>query len=125
MTYFYIGVFGLAGVFARFLMGLLVTRLLPSPFPAGTFAINLLGAFLAGVLYVVGVQRALLSPELRTGVLVGFLGGFTTFSAYCLEAFRLVESADYLTAGLYFGLSPLLGLAAVFAGALLARKITG
>ncbi len=120
-----ISFFGVLGVLARYFMGILVGKTLPYLFPFGTFVINILGAFLIGIIYVLGIERAMMSPELRSGMMIGFLGGFTTFSSYCLETARLIEEAEYLYATLYFVLSPVVGLIALFGGLLLARGILG
>ncbi len=119
----YIVIFGVLGVLARYYGGIYVAKLLPSSFPYGTFLINISGAFLIGAIYVFGVERALISSNLRVGIIVGFLGGYTTFSAYCLDGVRLIEDAHFATAGLYFILSPLLGAIATVAGILLARSV--
>ena len=96
MRLFYIIIFGTLGVLARYYLGLTVTRAVSTPFPLGTFLINMSGAFLIGVIYVIGVERAGISEDLRIGIMVGFLGGFTTFSAYALEAARLLEQSQTL-----------------------------
>lgn len=118
-----IGLFGLFGVFARYLMTVVVGRVFPAPFPVATFLINLLGAFLVGIFYVIGIEKGAYSQEIRLGVMIGFLGGFTTFSTYSLESVRLFEEGEIVAALLYFGLSPLLGLLLTFCGILLARRL--
>jgi len=122
MELLYIGFFGALGVVARYYLGILATRLFSHHFPYGTFVINLLGAFAIGILYTLSLERWSMSVELRTGLIVGLLGGFTTFSSYCLETMRLAEETQYQSALLYFGLSPLLGVASTFAGVFLTRK---
>ncbi|MCM2278794.1 MAG: CrcB family protein [Oligoflexia bacterium] len=113
-------VFGALGVFARFGIDELFLRL-DSRFPWSTLWINLLGSLLAGIFYVLGVERGGWAPELRTAVLVGFLGGFTTFSAYTLQSARLFEERYLGEMLVYFCLSPLLGLGACLLGLKLAR----
>jgi CrcB protein len=122
MKTIYMAGFGLLGVFARYYVGLLVTKMAPGPFPLGTFLINIVGAFLIGVVYVLGVERAAISADLRLGLMVGFLGGFTTFSSYCLEISRLLEEAELGYAALYFTLSSALGVLGAFGGMWLARR---
>jgi fluoride exporter len=85
--------------------------------PLATLAVNVLGSFVMGVLCVVLASRSAFSPFLMTGV----LGGFTTFSAFSLDAVTLWESGETLQAGAYVMGSVLFSLAAVFAGAALAR----
>lgn len=118
-------IFGVLGVLSRYFGGLLVSRWLPPPFPYGTFLINLTGAFLIGVIQVLGVERADLSPDLRVGIMVGFLGGYTTFSSYCLESIRLIEEGQLARAAVYFVASPALGLLAVTGGIFLTRALLG
>jgi fluoride exporter len=69
------------------------------------------------------VERNAIPPDIRTGILVGFLGGFTTFSAYALQSARLLEEGALLRASLYLLLSPVLGLGACFTGLKLARAL--
>ncbi len=85
--------------------------------PLATLAVNVLGSFVMGVLFVALASRSALSPLLMTGI----LGGFTTFSAFSLDALKLWESGETLQAGGYVMGSVLFSLAAVVAGAALAR----
>jgi CrcB protein len=121
MRALHIALFGLSGVFCRYYLGLWVSRLLPFSFPYGTFLINITGAFFIGVIQVLGVERNNIPADLRVGMMVGFLGGYTTFSSYCLEAVRLMEDAQYLSAALYWLMSPVLGYLAALGGILLTR----
>ncbi len=123
MKYVYIALFGLAGVFSRYFAGAWVSRHWVSSFPWGTFLINISGSFVIGVVFVLGSERAFLTPDVRTGLLVGLLGGYTTFSSYCLDSSRLLENGEWHRAASYFLLSPLLGLAAAFAGLALTRTL--
>jgi len=119
----YIALFGLLGVLSRYYVGLGVNKVLPHPFPYGTFLINISGAFIIGIVHVLGAERALISPDLRIGIMVGFLGGFTTFSSYCLETARLTESTEHFYALVYFIAGPILGYLAAFGGMILTRFI--
>lgn len=85
--------------------------------PLGVLVVNVLGSFAMGVLFVVLANRTSLSPLLMAGV----LGGFTTFSAFSLDALRLWEGGQTLQAGLYVLASVILSLVAVALGAALAR----
>ena len=123
MKLLWIGLFGIAGVFARYASGLAIGRALPSSFPYATLVINVTGAFAIGVTYVLGFERAAIPAEVRVGLMVGFLGGFTTFSSYSLEVARLLEEAEYAYASLYFGLSNAAGFAATFLGLVLTRLL--
>lgn len=115
----FVAAYGVVGVLARF--G--IDRALEpgsgtSPFI--TMGINMLGCFIAGLVFTLG-QREILSEELQVGLIVGFCGGFTTFSAYALHAMRLLNDGRYAPAMLSFILSPLFGLVAVAAGMAVAR----
>lgn len=121
--FFLIAVFGVCGVFCRYYLGIAAFRFYPHPFPFGTFLINILGSFLIGVVYVAGFERSLISEDLRVAINVGFLGGFTTFSAYSLETITLFNDAKYALAARYFILSPVLGALAAFSGIYLTRVL--
>jgi fluoride exporter len=115
-----VAVGGAAGSVARYLTVLGAARLVPG-FPAGVMVANVLGSVLVGVLFVVLTgPRASLSPLL----VVGFLGGFTTFSTFSLDALRLWEGGAPGLAALYVLGSVGLSLAGVAAGVWLARGLT-
>ncbi len=105
-------IFGLFGVLSRFLIHEWSRKYGELGFPYPTLAINLLGSFLIGLFF----EKVLLPESLRMGLMVGFLGGFTTFSAYSLETLQLLQSSRYLLALLYGGLSPVLGVGMAFLG---------
>lgn len=91
-------------------------------FPYATLSVNVLGSFLMGFLFIETLERLTIAPELRSGLLTGFLGGFTTFSTFTMETLMLAEQGYSLKAGLYFLLSGGLGFFAAFAGSYLARN---
>lgn len=122
MKILWISLFGVAGVLSRYGMGLSLAWV-PSTLPVGTFAINVLGSFLAGMLYVVGMEKSALPEDIRSAALIGFLGGFTTFSAYCLETLRLFEAQLLGQALFYFVASPLCGAIATIGGLWVARTL--
>src|SRR5580704_13636872 len=115
MAAFYVGFFGLVGVFARFLIDTFAARF-NLVVPLVTGAINAVGSFLAGVLYAYGVEKRLLPADLRVGLQVGLLGGFTTFSAYSIQSAVLLENGVALPGLLYWALSPILGIVSAFGG---------
>lgn len=94
---------------------------LGAAWPYGTFLVNVLGCLGIGVLLTLAATRLSLSEPLRLFLVTGLLGGFTTFSTFGYESFTLVTRGDWLGAGLYIGGSMIVGLAAVFLGASLAR----
>lgn len=111
---------GAAGSMLRYLTVLGAARLFGPGLPLGTLAVNVIGSFLIGVLaiWLMG-SRAWAYPLLISG----FLGGFTTFSAFSLEAFRLWETGQPALAAAYVAGSVGLGLAALLAGLALGRMI--
>jgi CrcB protein len=92
-------------------------------FPWATLAVNVLGSFLMGVLVAMFTHRSHLSPELRTFLTTGILGGFTTFSAFSMDFVRLFELGETTPALLYAVSSVVLSIAAVFLGLWLARVV--
>ncbi len=116
-TLFLIALGGALGSVARFIF-VVATAQLISWFPLGVMLANVLGSFAIGVLFVViAGTRTLLSPFL----IVGFLGGFTTFSTYALDTLRLWEAGHVGAASFYALGSVVLSLAAVGAGVACAR----
>ncbi|MFN0084924.1 MAG: fluoride efflux transporter CrcB [Blastocatellia bacterium] len=113
---------GALGSGCRFAVSNLVAATVGARFlPVGTFLVNLSGSFLIGFFAEWFDARATASPELRAAVLVGVLGGYTTFSSFSLETFNLLRDGAWQKALLYPAASVLLGLLAVWCGMLLAR----
>ena len=83
---------GALGAVSRFAMNTLVFPLLGDRFPLGTLLVNLSGSFLMGFLYVLVADKGVLSVEWRNLLMVGFLGAFTTFSAFSLDALALWQN---------------------------------
>jgi len=82
---------GAAGAVMRWLVASGVQKMAGGSFPWGTFAVNALGSFLLGFLFVWLIERSTASELLRLAITVGFLGAFTTFSTYSLESVRLLQ----------------------------------
>lgn len=117
-----VAVGGALGASLRYLTGIGIVRLLGhTAFPLGVISVNIVGSFLMGVFVVLAAQRGLthLSPLVATG----FLGGFTTFSAYSLEAVTLYERGEVFYAGLYVVGSVVLSIAALAIGLWVARTV--
>ncbi len=86
-----VAVGGAAGAMLRWLMASSVQKIAGGAFPWGTFAVNALGSFLLGFLFVWLIERSTASELVRLAVTIGFLGAFTTFSTYSLESIRLLQ----------------------------------
>lgn len=111
-----IGVAGLLGTLARYLLSGWVARKAGETFPTGTLVVNLVGCFLAGFLYQLTEERFLVDPVVRAAILVGFLGGFTTFSSYGLQTLTLLRDGEIWFAALNIVISNLAGIVLVWAG---------
>ncbi len=122
-TYLAIAVGGTLGCWARYAMTNLVQTIYGRDFPYATLSINLLGSFLMGFLFIETLERLTISPALRTGILTGGLGGFTTFSTFAMESLLLVEQGEPGRAILYMALSVGLGFLCAFGGAYIARNL--
>ena len=123
MVSVYISVFAILGAFARYGQSLVVQNVLGDAFPFATLSINVLGSFLMGFLFFETLERINVSPELRTGILTGGLGTYTTFSTFSIEALHLLELGHLILAALYIGASVVLSIAAAFFGAYLSRHL--
>jgi len=93
-----IAIGGAVGATLRFIVSTNVHRLLGRDFPYGTLTVNVLGSLLMGFLFIMLVERQISSIELRSGLLFGVLGAFTTFSSFSFETLALLESGDWAKA---------------------------
>lgn len=118
-----IAIGGSLGAVARFLAANGIYAWLGRGFPLGTLFVNVAGSFLMGLLAELMLQRFPVAAEVRAGVLVGFLGAFTTFSTFALESLHLINQGGYLKAILNLVLSPLLCVLAVWIGIVWARTL--
>jgi CrcB protein len=112
-----VGLGGFVGSSLRFLAGGWVHRMLPATaFPVGTLVVNLCGCLAIGVLGGLADLRQALGPGTRMFLLIGVLGGFTTFSSFAYESFALAQDAEWLRAATNIAVQVVLGLTAAWAG---------
>lgn len=118
---FLIGVAGLLGTLLRYWLAGHVARQYGETFPWGTMAVNLIGCLVTGVVFYVAEERLPMSPAVRSVILIGLLGGFTTFSAYGLQTFTLLRDGEYGLATLNALASNILGVFMIWVGYVLGK----
>ena len=123
MAYLWIAVGAVAGAGARYFLSGFVARALSASFPYGTLLINVSGSLALGFFLILAGERIMLDPRWRWLVAIGFCGSYTTFSSYAFESFAYMEQGQWLLMGLNILGNNLLCLAAVVAGAALARGL--
>jgi fluoride exporter len=109
-------VFGALGTLARYGLDGWIQYRVGSVFPAGTLTINLLGCLFLGLIGQFGLNHITVSPDLRIGLTIGLMGGFTTFSTFGWDTVRMLEEGEWTKASLYVGASVLGGLIAMIIG---------
>ena len=122
-NYLWIALGAVVGASARYLVSSVIARGVATAFPYGTLLINVSGSLLLGFFLVYSSERALLDPRWRLLVAIGFCGSYTTFSSYAFESFALLEQGQWLLTTVNILASNGLCLAAVLAGAALARGL--
>ena len=118
---FAVAVGGAIGAAGRHLFNQQMARLFGLTFPWGTFGVNVIGSFVMGLAVGFFALKYEPSAEMRSFVTTGILGGFTTFSAFSLDAANMIERGQAGLAALYIGGSVVLGLAGLFLGLWIAR----
>ncbi len=122
MNYLLVGVGGFVGANARYVVGLWLASVLGAAFPYGTMAVNLTGSLVAGILLGLGDTRGI-ADESRLLLVTGFLGGYTTFSAFTVETMRLAEQTGIATAAVNVLASVGVGLVAALIGIYVGRGL--
>lgn len=115
---FYICCGAILGATARYGLSAWLSLHLGAIFPWGTLAVNILGCFLIGL----ATFKASADMRVKLFLITGFLGSFTTFSAFSLETINLIKNGKILNAGIYVAVSVILSLAAVLTGMQVSKK---
>ncbi len=120
-----LGVFvgGGLGALLRYFSLLFFKAQLPGVFPYGTLFVNILGSLIIGIIMEGAAQKWNISAQAQAFMVTGILGGFTTFSAFSFDFYKLANTGETLLAAAYVGLSVFLSLLAVFGGAYLVRGV--
>jgi fluoride exporter len=116
---------GGVGTLVRASIAILALRLCGREFPWGTLAVNLIGSFLFGVIVSLGRGRMGFPTGCETILLVGFLGGFTTYSSFAFQSYEFYEQGRPLLAGAYVVGTVVSGLVFVWAGVIVGRLGSG
>lgn len=119
----YIALFGALGCLSRYFLSGWAYQLFGRGFPYGTLAVNVIGAFLIGLVMEFSIRSALIPPILRIALTIGFLGGFTTFSTFSFETFRLLEEGAFVIAFFNVMVSVVSCLACTWVGIVVARAM--
>jgi len=121
--YWMVGLGGFAGAIARFWLGEYIGNRMGTRFPYGTFAINISGSFLIGLVVTVLAERTHWNMSWRYLIPIGFIGAYTTFSTFELEAFESMRDGQILIAFLNVALSVAIGFIAVWLGVITGRTL--
>jgi len=117
-----VGLGGAVGAILRWWVGVLMSHLL-APVFLGTLVVNLAGSFLVGVLLIWFQGKLPINDVLRTGIVVGLLGGFTTYSAFSMEAVNMMMAGFYGRASAYVVVTVAVCLVGAWAGVMLGRSV--
>jgi len=121
VAYLWIALGAIVGASARYFLSGYAAEIFLSAFPYGTLIVNITGSLLLGFFLIWTGERVLLDPRWRLLIAIGFCGSYTTFSSYAFESFALLEQGQWLGLAVNVVASNTLCLAAVIAGAALAR----
>jgi CrcB protein len=122
IRYFVVMLGAALGGLARYIIGGAVMQRFTGRFPLGTLVVNVTGCFLIGILLPLLTERGEPRPNLRLFLVVGVLGGYTTFSSFAWESFQAVDEGSRWIGFANVALSVILGYLAVWCGSLLARR---
>lgn len=120
MQYLLVALGGALGSVLRFAIANGFRAVMPATFPWATFSVNVVGSLLAGLLYVL-LERQLIPAMYQPVIFAGFLGGFTTYSAYALDSWHMLDNGNPLLAMTYIAGTTLVCLVCTFIGVIIAR----
>ena len=115
---------GAVGSVLRYLVGRWLTTGSGTDFPWGTFAVNVVGSVLLGLVMQLAVEAKAISDTMRIALGVGVLGGFTTYSTFAYETWRMTDAREWGHALFYVGATVVAGIAGIAAGTAIGRAFT-
>src|SRR5438105_4418504 len=118
-----IGVLGLMGTLARYWLSGWADQRWDGAFPIGTLAVNLIGCLVIGFLFHGTEEKYLIDPAVRSALLVGLLGGFTTFSSFAVQSLNLLRDGEIFLASANILISNVAGLILVWVGYAISRGL--
>ncbi|MBE1424387.1 CrcB protein [Desulfomicrobium macestii] len=114
---------GACGTLCRYWLSGLVYNVMGRDFPWGTWAVNITGCFLFGLVWILSEERGLLSAQARILILTGFMGAFTTFSTFIFESGGILDDGQWLKLALNLAGQNVVGFAALYLGTGLGRIV--
>ncbi|MBI5344883.1 MAG: fluoride efflux transporter CrcB [Deltaproteobacteria bacterium] len=124
MKILWFAIAGASGTLARYWFGGLVQRYMGTGFPWGTFAVNMAGCFLFGLIWSLAEERLVISGQMRAVLLIGFMGAFTTFSSFVFETGALLRDSQFLMAFGNVLLQNIFGMIFLFLGFTASRLLS-
>ena len=123
MHWFAVAIGGALGSMARYALSAWIFDVSSHKFPYATLTVNVIGSFVMGILFVIIVEKAALPAEMRSLLMIGFLGAFTTFSAFSLDALGLWQNGHVFLSLVYMLATVVLCLVAISSAIWLARLL--
>ncbi|MGB9242794.1 MAG: fluoride efflux transporter CrcB [Candidatus Acidiferrales bacterium] len=121
--YLMVAIGGALGSVLRFWVGTYISNRIATRFLAGTFVVNVTACFLIGFVITVLTEKSSWNPNWRYLIPIGFIGGYSTFSTFEYETFRVFQEGDFLIAGLNVIFSVVVGFVSVWVGVITGRII--
>jgi fluoride exporter len=117
-----VGIGGFAGSISRYLLQNVIVNRFVTIFPLGTFAINIIGSFIIGIVFGLAARYEWMTQEWRLLLAVGFCGSFTTFSTFAFDNLQLIKTGNYTQLFWYTALSFVVGVVLAWLGFVMARS---
>ncbi len=121
--YLMVAIGGALGSVLRFWVGTYISNRIATRFLAGTFVVNMTACFLIGFVITVLTEKSSGNPNWRYLIPIGFIGGYSTFSTFEYETFRVFQEGDFLIAGLNVVLSVVVGFVSVWVGVITGKMV--